>query len=157
MQLNSIIKKETKAEFEFKDGAVFELKYLDSVTMRKIGDKYTKSEYSERARRSIDIPDNVKIGRAIVDQGLVGWKGFKKKHLPSLNCQVEVTSEEDGEQDITFTKDNVSWLCRESDEFVMFITEKVGHFKNFADKQRQDWGKKPSSTAKSSTEGTASA
>ena len=98
------------------------------------------------------VLDQEGLRNEFVKKALLDWKGLTRYDLAKLNVSVELTDENEKDE-IPFSDEVRDMMAEESVGFIMMVEEVSTTWVAFANKQKDEWGKKSrnSSTNKSTT------
>ena len=145
------IPSDDKEDDFFETNAKFKLKFLEPETLEKTRKKFTKKVFNKKVRTVIEETDEAEYARALIHLAVLDWHDFLLKDLVGLNYRINLTSEEQANTPIKFCKENLDDILDKSPSFVVFITNSISNFAEFAKKDREAWAKKSSSTQGAST------
>ena len=153
-KIASLMATETVVDVEFPDVEEFiiSLVYLNREDLMKIRNASLTFKFNKRTRQREEEIDNDKFLAAYTDKAIKGWKGLKVKHLPLL-LPVDISGD-DGEEEISYSKEEALSLITNSTVFDQFVTDTMNEFEQFSiTKKENDVKNLKNSSGSSSKQG----
>lgn len=131
-KIKSLMAKETSSWVAFPDIEEFEvhLRFLSREDLLKIRSSSLTYKFSKKTRQKEEEVDNDKFLQNYAEKAILGWKGFKIKHLPEL-LPVDI-SNSNPEELIPFDIEDAAELLKNSTIFDQFVTDSMNDFDNFS-------------------------
>jgi hypothetical protein len=137
-KIKSAIAKEasTWAEFPDIDGFEVHLRFVTREDLLKIRAASLTYKFNKRTKQREEEVDNDKFLERYAERAILGWKGLKIKHLPTL-LPADISGL-NPEEDITHSDEEALELLRNSTVFDQFVTDIMGDFEQFSKKKTED-------------------
>ena len=153
--LTELITEDTVSFFELEGtDAEFEIKFLDKKTLENIRAKNSKKVFDKKIKQNEDVLNFEKFGMDLVLEAVQGWRNLKLKDLVKFNYQLPpsvIRSEEEMNKEVPFSVKDLKDIARKAQDFPLYVLDICQDFQQFADKERENWGKKSESSQKAST------
>ena len=124
--------KTTDAWIEFPDIEGFEinLHYIQRDELTKIRNQSLTYKFNKRTRQREEEIDNDKFIELYAEKAVIGWRGFKVKHLTQLfPANIEGL---DPNEDVEFSLEDAIELLKNSTVFDQFVTDAMNDFEKFS-------------------------
>ena len=128
------------------DEAEFHVKFIEAATYEGLRKKCLLDK-----RNPYGEIDELKFSKLLVKEVLIDWKNFKIKDLPVINFPTKLESKEKEETEIPYSTKDALAIAAKCPKFNIWLQATVLNFQGFADKERESWGKKSSTTPKTNT------
>lgn len=140
-KIGSLITKETSTWVEFPDIDGFEvnLRYLNREDLLKIRSASLVYKFNKRTRQKEEEVDNEKFTEKYAEKAILGWRGLKVKHLPSL-LPVDISTM-NGDEVVDYDPEEALQLLKNSAIFDQFITDAMNDFEQFSVKKAEEAAK----------------
>ena len=106
-----------------------DLCYLAREELLKLRKKCVTTKFSKRTRQPEEELDEEKFLAEYCKAVIKGWKGLKFRYLEEL-LLVDI-SEQDPDDELTYTQENAELLMKNAGDFDTWVTETVGDLENF--------------------------
>ena len=137
-KIKSTLAKDTStwAEFPDIDGFEVQLRFVTREDLLKIRSGSLTYKFNKRTRQREEEVDNDKFLERYAERAIIGWKGLKIKHLPSL-LPADISSL-NPEEEIVYSEEEALELLRNSTVFDQFVTDIMNDFEQFSKKKTED-------------------
>jgi hypothetical protein len=137
-KIKSTLAKDTSiwAEFPDIDGFEVQLRFVTREDLLKIRSSSLTYKFNKRTRQREEEVDNDKFLERYAERAIIGWKGLKIKHLPSL-LPADISSL-NPEEEIVYSEEEALELLRNSTVFDQFVTDIMNDFEQFSKKKTED-------------------
>ena len=131
MKLSDILSSEKllKVEYPGMEGFEVTLAFLSKDSLLKIRKASTTLKINRKTRQPEEELDEDLFTSNYIKAVVKDWVGLKLKYVASL-APIEVP-EDQGDQELEYSKENAEVLMKNSMEFDTWVTEMVGDLQNF--------------------------
>ena len=121
--------KTVSIDFPGFSGLKIDLCYLAREELIKLRKRCLITKFNRKTRQPEDELDEEKFLTEYCKAVIKGWKGLKFRYLEEL-LLVDI-SEQDPEDELSYTQENAELLMKNANDFDTWVTESVGDLENF--------------------------
>ena len=146
--INNVINKNAITEFEFPEieGFFVKIAYVPREELTKIRKASLEYKYDKKTHQREEVIDDDKFLERYAEKVIVGWRGLKFKHLPTL-FPADLSTV-DPETEIEYSPEEALQLLKVSVDFDRFVTDTQESLDKFSkvEKEQEVKNLKTSST-----------
>ena len=121
--------KTVSIDFPGFSGLKIDLCYLALEELIKLRKRCLITKFNRKTRQPEEELDEEKFLTEYCKAVIKGWKGLKFRYLEEL-LLVDI-SEQDPEDELSYTQENAELLMKNANDFDTWVTESVGDLENF--------------------------
>jgi|TARA_B100000424_G_scaffold36687_1_gene24879 hypothetical protein len=121
--------KTVSIDFPGFSGLKIDLCYLAREELIKLRKRCLITKFNRKTRQPEEELDEEKFLTEYCKAVIKGWKGLKFRYLEEL-LLVDI-SEQDPEDELSYTQENAELLMKNANDFDTWVTESVGDLENF--------------------------
>ena len=121
--------KTVSIDFPGFSGLKIDLCYLAREELIKLRKRCLTTKFNRKTRQPEEELDEEKFLTEYCKAVIKGWKGLKFRYLEEL-LLVDI-SEQDPEDELSYTQENAELLMKNANDFDTWVTESVGDLENF--------------------------
>ena len=121
--------KTVSLDFPGFSGLKIDLCYLAREELIKLRKRCLITKFNRKTRQPEEELDEEKFLTEYCKAVIKGWKGLKFRYLEEL-LLVDI-SEQDPEDELSYTQENAELLMKNANDFDTWVTESVGDLENF--------------------------
>ena len=121
--------KTVSIDFPGFSGLKIDLCYLAREELIKLRKRCLITKFNRKTRQPEEELDEEKFLTEYCKAVIKGWKGLKFRYLEEL-LLVDI-SEQDPEDELSYTQENAELLMKNENDFDTWVTESVGDLENF--------------------------
>ena len=121
--------KTVSIDFPCFSGLKIDLCYLAREELIKLRKRCLITKFNRKTRQPEEELDEEKFLTEYCKAVIKGWKGLKFRYLEEL-LLVDI-SEQDPEDELSYTQENAELLMKNANDFDTWVTESVGDLENF--------------------------
>ena len=121
--------KTVSIDFPGFSGLKIDLCYLAREELIKLRKRCLITKFNRKSRQPEEELDEEKFLTEYCKAVIKGWKGLKFRYLEEL-LLVDI-SEQDPEDELSYTQENAELLMKNANDFDTWVTESVGDLENF--------------------------